>query len=256
MATKSKKAGRTHKKVAGSRGRAKRPAARVARARVVKKARVKGRVAARPPVKAASRVAPAEKKAPKEKVNAAVPPAEDAKKAIDQLLGDDASLSYLKKNVSKRAIDVITMLSSPKTDEYIAEQLGTKINAVRRMLNLMQNYGITNYYVSKNVDGWLSFAWYINTGKIGQFFDYIKQINTAEPVVKEDCDDYFICNACYSDNKLIFPFDAAFEEQFKCNMCGSNLKRVDKDGVKDLVAQTRGETETSPLSEGLNKETV
>ncbi|MCL4411326.1 hypothetical protein M1329_00075 [Candidatus Marsarchaeota archaeon] len=155
---------------------------------------------------------------------------------INSLGSNDMVSSYLRKNVSKRAIEVVELLNSPKTDEEIADKLGLKINAVRRILNIMQGYGITNYNISKNVDGWLSFAWYINVNKIGQFLDYVKNMTQTGDVVKDNCNDYFICKNCYDDNKLIFTFDAAYEARFRCT-CNGMLTRIDRIEADRLVRE-------------------
>ena len=110
-------------------------------------------------------------------------PPDVVKKEIETLLANEKVNEYLKRNVSKTAIDVLNMLSSPKTDEHLAEQLGLKINAIRRILNIMQGYGITNYYVSKNTKGWLSFAWYVNTTKLNQFLNVVNSAERENAVI-------------------------------------------------------------------------
>ena len=172
----------------------------------------------------------------KGKVNINIPTQIDAKKAIDELLIDVKAVDYLKRNVSKRAVEVINILDAPETDEGIAEMLGMKINAIRRILNIMHGYGITNYYVSKNVNGWLSFSWYINANKVPAFLDYIGSMDNGKAVTDENCNDYFVCDSCYKNDKFIYTFDAAFEAGFKCN-CGTSLDRVDKDRVEELMAE-------------------
>jgi len=159
---------------------------------------------------------------------------DEIKKAIEALLGNEGVVTFLRKNVSKWAPDVLNMLSAPKTDEYLAEQLGMKINAVRRILNLMQGYGVTNYYVAKNTNGWLSFAWYINVSKVSPFLDYINSTMNKRSVITDECNDYFLCNSCYPKDKLIFTFDAAFEASFRCN-CGDKFARVNKDAAEKLI---------------------
>ena len=154
---------------------------------------------------------------------------------IDMLVNDATIADYLNKNVSRHAQEVLRLLDTPKTDEEIAASLDLKINAVRRILNIMQGYGITNYNILKNVEGWLSFAWYINGNKIDQFFDYVKNTDMAQGILKDDCNDYFICNSCYNETKFIFTFDAAFEAGFKCNSCGKPLNQVDKSKVTELL---------------------
>ncbi len=167
-----------------------------------------------------------------------IAPPEEVKEAVGKLLNNTVAVNFLMKNVSRWAPDVLNMLSTPKTDDYLAEQLDLKINAIRRILNLMQGYGITNYYIAKNTNGWLSFAWYVNTGKVPSFFDYISNVSSKKSVVNNDCNDYFVCNGCYEKDKLIFTFDAAFEAAFKCNNCGKKFTRIGKDAAEKLVEDT------------------
>ncbi len=170
--------------------------------------------------------------------------------AIKSLVASDAAVGYLKKNISKRSVDVLNMLAVPKTDEDIAQQLDMKINAVRRMLNLMQGCGITNYYVAKNVNGWLSFAWYVNVSKVPSFLEYAQGLENRKPLTLTDCNDYFICNDCYGKNGLIFTFDAAFEGNFKCGVCGSGLEMIGKDKALEL---TENQNKPDDIEEPLNE---
>jgi transcription initiation factor TFIIE subunit alpha len=168
------------------------------------------------------------------KSNVSIPDAETAKDTVETLVANDNAMEYLKKNVSKRSLEVLSMLVTPKTDEYLAEKLELKINAIRRILNIMQGYGITNYYISKNTNGWLSFSWYINTSKLQPFLDYINNMERESAVVNENCNDYFICNDCYKSDKIIYPFEAAFENNFRCN-CGNKLDRMDSAEVAGML---------------------
>ena len=173
----------------------------------------------------------------------------NAMKYIEALVEDTRISDYLNKNVSRHASEVIDLLTIPRTDEEIAAALDLKINAVRRILNIMQGYGITNYNVSKNNEGWLSFAWYINTNKVPQFFDYVKNTASEKATLKDDCNDYFICKSCYDDNKFIFTFDAAYESSFKCNICNKQLSRIDKEKASELLSGTAQEQEKLAASD-------
>jgi len=170
--------------------------------------------------------------------------------AYIKTLAEDAEISdYLNKNVSRHAGEVLSLLNTPRTDEEIAASLDLKINAVRRILNIMQGYGITNYTVSKNNEGWLSFAWYINTNKVPQFLDYVKNTTSENTILKEECNDYFVCNSCYDENKFIFTFDAAYESGFKCNICNKQLTRIDKEKVGSLLAAPKQARAALPHAE-------
>lgn len=168
---------------------------------------------------------------------------DEVKAAIDQLQANGSAVNYLKKNISKRALEVISALATPKTDEALAEELGLKINAVRRILNIMQGYGITNYYIAKNVNGWLSFAWYVNVDKIPPFFDQIESMESTRPAIREDCNDYFVCDKCYDQTKLVFTFESAFEDSFKCGVCGTGLRMLDRRQASDLIGEEQRKQE-------------
>ncbi len=172
----------------------------------------------------------------KQKKNPAIMPPDVVKVEIDRLISNSSATEYLRKNVSKTSIDIISMLVTPKTDEFLAEQLGMKINAVRRVLNIMQGYGITNYYVSKNTKGWLSFAWYINTSKLIPFLDHVSELERDKVLIDNDCNDYFVCGNCYETDKLLYTFDAAFESSFKCS-CGKSLARIEKSQAESISSQ-------------------
>ena len=172
----------------------------------------------------------------KQKKNPAIMPPDVVKAEIDRLVGNSSATEYLRKNVSKTSIDIISLLVTPKTDEFLAEQLGMKINAVRRVLNIMQGYGITNYYVSKNTKGWLSFAWYINTSKLTPFLDHVLELERDKVLIDNDCNDYFVCGNCYETDKLLYTFDAAFESGFKCS-CGKSLARIEKSQAESMYSQ-------------------
>ncbi len=198
----------------------------------------KGIVSRAKPAKAAKAEAKAEQTGAKRrgrKEIVSMPTQKEAKETLDTLMGDEFALQYLQKNVSRRAGEVLGMLATPRTDEFIAMELDLKINSVRRILNIMQGYGITNYYVAKNVNGWLSFAWYINTNKINSFFDYIKSIKGDGAVIRDDCNDYFLCNSCYKSDKMIFTFDSAYEAGFKCGVCGTKFSMINKEEAQKLV---------------------
>jgi transcription initiation factor IIE alpha subunit len=175
-------------------------------------------------------------------------PQVNQKGIVDGLLGDSIITNYLIKNVSKRTPEIMRMLEKPQDDEKIAEALGMKINAVRRVLNILQGYGITDYKISKNENGWLQFEWSINTREVSKFLDYVEETINKNSVIRTDCNDYFICNDCYADNKLVFTFDAAFEEKFKCG-CGKGMVRIDKTEAQKLVEESsRSRIESKELS--------
>ncbi|MDE1865999.1 MAG: hypothetical protein KGH94_05180 [Candidatus Micrarchaeota archaeon] len=225
----------TKKRTSPAKKSAKRPLKKASRPKAPARARPKAVPSKKTKAGKAALKANAE---PRKKANLSIMPPDVAKREIETLLSNEKVNEYLKRNVSKTAIDVLYMLPTPRTDEYLAEQLGLKINAIRRILNIMQGYGITNYYVSKNTKGWLSFAWYINTTKLSPFLEFVNNTERENAVINSNCNDYFLCNECYKSDKLLYTFDAAFENDFKCG-CGKNLARMDKVEAETMLASAR-----------------
>ncbi len=154
---------------------------------------------------------------------------------IDDLANNDVVATYLSQRVSKNSIDIIKELVKPKTDDEMAEDLDIKINSVRRIVNILHTYGLTNYRREKNKEGWESFYWYINIRKIPDFLNYVVSVSSTKLNIDDKCNDYFVCNHCYNENRMIFNFDSAFEADFKCINCGGSLIRISKPQAIDLA---------------------
>jgi transcription initiation factor IIE alpha subunit len=156
--------------------------------------------------------------------------------AIDDALKEPEFLDYISRSVGKRAKDILKALVTPQTDEAVAETLEIKINEARRMLNTLNTFGVTRYNVNKDNRGWLTFKWYIDTNKLGELRECIALKKEETGYKIPEGNDFFICEACYSDQKTIFPFETAFEMNFKCD-CGKPMRRVDRANVERMVEQ-------------------
>ncbi|MDE1825214.1 MAG: hypothetical protein KGH61_00830 [Candidatus Micrarchaeota archaeon] len=156
---------------------------------------------------------------------------------INQVIEGAHFSNHISRNVGKRAREIIKILATPQTDDAIAEKLDIKINEVRRMLNTLNTFGVTRYNVNKDSKGWLTFKWYIDASKLIEMQDeIIAREGSAGYRIPEGCNDFFICNKCYAEQKTIFPFETAFEMNFKCE-CGGVMKQVNKIEVEQLVMQ-------------------
>ncbi len=157
---------------------------------------------------------------------------------VKNIANNDAFNRFLSQNIGKRASDVIQLLETPKTDDSLAESLSIKINEVRRMLNVLSSYGLVRYDSHKDNQGWLTFSWHINTEKMKEFGDSLKTTSSSEENynLPENCNDFFYCSKCYSVQKLILPFDSAFESDFKCD-CGRKLNQLNREQVIQMFKQ-------------------
>jgi transcription initiation factor IIE alpha subunit len=146
-------------------------------------------------------------------------------------------LEYLSKNIGRGAVDIVGALESQaQTDDKLAGKLGIKVNEVRRILNLLNNHSITKYDVSKDNKGWLTFNWYIDNEKLLCFTQVLKEKETEEKTfLPDNCNDFFFCEVCFEEQKLVLPFDTAFEANFKCE-CGKELKILNREEAKKMFA--------------------
>ncbi len=162
-----------------------------------------------------------------------------AKAVISSMVADQQFKEYVERVVENdRTVDIISKLNKPRSDEDIAKMLDMKINAVRTVLNKLQGMGITNYSVSNNKKGWLSFSWELDAKKATDFVGLIENKKLGTDVVTEQCNDYFICEKCYKENKLILTFDAAYESSFRC-VCDKRLSQLSKAEVARILPETK-----------------
>ena len=142
---------------------------------------------------------------------------------VSEKLQDNLFSQHIDTKAGSKSSDILRILSkNQKSDEDIATQLNMKVNDVRRSLNIMNSYSIVKYDVRKDNKGWLMFIWKINGEKLN---DYISNINknmteTTEPEFPTNCNDFFICKKCYNNQKIVLPFESAFDSNFNCDGCG------------------------------------
>ena len=157
------------------------------------------------------------------------------------LLENKNFTQHISNNVGTMAPQILRELAkNSKTDEEIASQLNIKVNDIRRSLNLMNGYSIVKYDVNKDNKGWLIFKWKINNEKLESYISKIENdmTKTSEPNLPGDCNDFFMCKKCYSDQKVILPFDTAFESGFNCESCGKPYTILNKEETVALFQQT------------------
>ncbi|MEM3290164.1 MAG: hypothetical protein QW046_01420 [Candidatus Micrarchaeaceae archaeon] len=156
---------------------------------------------------------------------------------IESIIADRNFSNYVIRNSGKKSIDVIRALANPQTDEDIATKSGVKINEVRRILNDFNKFGFARYNIRKDSKGWLTFIWYIDGDKLNEFTNTVR-ISQSKPEFKlqDACDDFFICENCYREQKTILPFDAAAEAGFRCDVCGRMLTRISRESAERLIS--------------------
>ncbi len=142
-------------------------------------------------------------------------------------VSEPSFLEFISRNVGTRANDIIsTLISGPLVDDKIAETLSLKLNETRRMLNVLNTYGLVRYNINKNSEGWLSFIWYIDFESISGLDAKIKA-SAVGVSLPDGCNDFFICSSCSKTHKIVLPFEVAFDNKFRCT-CGKKLDTISR----------------------------
>ncbi len=143
-------------------------------------------------------------------------------------------LEFISKNVGTRANDIIdVLLAGPCVDDKISESLTMKLNETRRMLNMLNTYGIVRYNINKNNEGWLSFIWYLDYDAVDMLGNKVTTELKTQQVLPENCNDFFVCMDCSEKTRMVLPFELAFEAKFKCS-CGKNLTMINKEQAEHI----------------------
>ncbi len=153
------------------------------------------------------------------------------------LLEEEHLKEYLAKNVGSNANGILALLlEGPNVDDKVADFLKLKLNETRRMLNLLNNFGLVKYNINKDANGWLTFIWYLDFESVGTFGKKIKEISeTKTTYLPEDCNDFFICKNCSKTHTIVIPFETAFDSGFKC-VCGKEMTMIEKTKAEELYS--------------------
>ncbi len=165
----------------------------------------------------------------------------DRIKEVDAIISGGVFSEFVVKNVGKQGAEMMKALNgAPHTDDRLAARMNTKVNEVRRMLNVLNGYGITKYDINKDGKGWLTFRWYLDRDKLSAFNTALLEKQNGQKVsLQENCNDFFYCTSCYDNQKLILPFDSAYELNFKCEGCGKIFGVLNKEQANAMFSSEK-----------------
>lgn len=142
-------------------------------------------------------------------------------------------LEFISRNVGTRANEIIsTLIEGPLVDDKIAEDLSLKLNETRRMLNMLNSYGLVRYNINKNNEGWLSFVWYLDFESVKDLDARIKR-SVEREVLPAGCNDFFMCPECVKTHNLALTFEVAFDNKFRCG-CGKKLVMISRSEAETM----------------------
>ncbi len=158
---------------------------------------------------------------------------------VKTLLESSFFFEFVSKNVGSHANNILkTLCFRPETDEKIAETLELKLNETRRVLNVLNGYGVVRYNVNRDTKGWLTFEWYIDNASLCEFGKTVSNgADKKTSNLPRDCNDFFICGFCFKKHKMLLPFDVAVECAFRCG-CGGPLRRLGREEA-ELMLEAR-----------------
>ena len=166
---------------------------------------------------------------------------------------EDLFINLAKSLLGDEVVDVLKVLlekGTEMTDDEIANKLNEKVNDVRKKLNLLEEQGFVSYRKTRDKDsGWFIYYWKPNIDQLNEILLNRKRIILERLRVRleyEKNNTFFICP---QDNTR-YPFEEAFENEFKCPKCGSQLSYYDSEKIRTFLEQ-----KIRQIEEEIEKET-
>lgn len=146
------------------------------------------------------------------------------------------------------------------SDEFIAKKIKLRVTETRTILNRLHYRGIADYGKKKNPKtGWYYYTWKIKPGRIIEIITEMQKEEVEKLEKKKELEstyEYYACQKnCYPQ-----PFEIAAEYQFKCQMCGGIMNKLQTDKrvqeiekqIKEIRKQIKEITKTG-TSKGIEK---
>lgn len=127
---------------------------------------------------------------------------------------------------TKRVLEILEQ-EAEVNEKFLAQALGTKINAVRKALYRLMNSGFVSYTKKRDKDKqwWYLYYWTLNPRRIKDVWvqHMKKELKRRETDLKAEERHEFECErGCKK-----FNYDEALESEFKCPYCDSGMVEVD-----------------------------
>jgi transcription initiation factor TFIIE subunit alpha len=148
------------------------------------------------------------------------------------VLGDSEAQQFLQEILGDEGMDVVSYLMDQEaTDEELSEQIGIKLNIVRKVLYRLYDYRLASYTRTKDKTiGWYIYTWKLDLQRIYDILTERKQRILDELTKKLEFETTNIFFCCKSDNYKV-PFDLASEYGFKCPQCQGEMEHLDNQNI-------------------------
>ncbi len=157
-------------------------------------------------------------------------------------INDPVIKGYLINLVGEEGLKVVqNMPEGEVTDEKIAQVTGVLLNIVRRTLFILYENRLASYRRERDTDsGWLTYLWKLELANLNRQLDIEtrKLLKNLKMKLEFEQDKvFYICDK--HDGRYLF--EMAAEMEFKCPLCGEELKYQENESViqalKDRIVQ-------------------
>jgi transcription initiation factor TFIIE subunit alpha len=154
-------------------------------------------------------------------------------------------IRYLGGEEAVRVVEALRRMGEA-TDEVLANEVGIRINDVRKILLKLYERGLLSAIrVQDESTGWYIFRWRAQPDQVDTFIRSRRR-KVLEKLKRrlsyEESRSFFRCDNC---EEVYMPFDEAMERAFICPRCGAPLKGIDNsravERIRELIKKLEAE---------------
>jgi transcription initiation factor TFIIE subunit alpha len=152
------------------------------------------------------------------------------------ILKEDNVRRFFEETLGEEGITIINaMMGREATDEKVAEELGLKLNVVRKVFYKLYDYRLASYVRTKDKDiGWYIYTWKLDLPRVQKvIFDRKKKV-LEDLTGKLEYETNTVFFAC-SNDRFRIPYDIASERSFRCPQCEGTLEFINNQKVVERL---------------------
>jgi len=122
------------------------------------------------------------------------------------------------------------------TDMEISQKSNLKVNVIRKVLYFLYTNQLAYYKrVRDKETGWFIYQWYLQPNNLRKFMDEMKRLvlkKLQERLEYEKVNSFY---RCINKEHMRITFDEAYENNFKCRICGAVLEYEENNAIKHVL---------------------
>lgn len=145
---------------------------------------------------------------------------------VEVLMKDPRVRKWLVQAIGEHSIHVIQEFSKELSDEDIAKKSELRASEVRVVLNRLHANGLASYTRSRDKNsGWYSYIWRLDEKAANHLAEGVRVVEEIQQIGKVDGEEKYYCEV--DGQRIIYTFDQAVENSFKCPQTGQPLKYLE-----------------------------